>query len=213
MIASLMVALSLLSILVFFQILPVPFLNDFSRPEDVVEADGVPCFPEGSTPSDPSTIHATVLNATGRPGLAGSIASALEAQGVVIDSTGNYQGQYYGSVKLTAGRSQVVNAYTLARVFQDSTVRYALSDANSVTIIIGERFSDLPSNEDVAHLLSSETPLKQAENCKVLPPIDEEEAPAEDTEGGTEEGAEDGTSEEGTGEGAEEGAPEETEAQ
>ena len=179
-IAAIMVALSLLSILVFTGILPTPFFNDFSQGKEEARAGEVPCFPEGSEPASLDGIHATVLNATGRPGLANSIAQSLEEQGVTIDATGNYEGQFYGTVKLTAGRSQVVAAYTLARAFTDSTVRYAPSDPTSVTIILGERFTDLPSNEDVATLLSNTDPLKQAENCKAIPAEDGTEQPGEE---------------------------------
>ncbi|MDO5049162.1 MAG: LytR C-terminal domain-containing protein [Actinomycetaceae bacterium] len=166
---SIMAAVSLAALLVLSGILPVPFFGDFSKADEVVEADQVPCFPEGSAPANPEGIHVTIMNATGRPGLAGTVASSLEAQGVVIDGTGNYDGQYYGTVKLTAGKSQVINAYSLARVFDESTVRYAPSDPATVSIILGERFVDLPSTEEVAHLLSGEVPLKQDSKCKPIP--------------------------------------------
>lgn len=168
-IVSILAAVSLASLLVMSGIIRVPFFSEFSAADEVVEADQVPCFPEGSQPTNPEGIHVSVLNATGRPGLAGTVASSLEAQGVVIDATGNYQGQYYGTVKLITGDTQVVNAYTLARVFAESTVRYSTSDPDAITIVLGERFTDLPSTEEVAHLLSPEVPLTQDPKCKPLP--------------------------------------------
>lgn len=192
-IVSIMAALSLLSLLVFTGILPAPFFNEFSEGKEEVRAGEVPCFPEGSKPASLDGIHATVLNATGRPGLAHSIAESLEAQGVTVDATGNYEGQFYGTVKLTAGRSQVVAAYTLARAFTDSTVRYAPSDPASVTIILGERFTDLPSSEEVAALLSNTEPLKQVENCKLIPAEDETEQPGEEETSPSETGTEQAT--------------------
>lgn len=182
-----MVAVSLVSVLVFIGAIPTPFLNDFSKGEEAVKAGEVPCLPEGeNTPASPESMHVSVLNATGRPNLAGPIASALESLGVNIDNVGNYSGQYYGAVRLDAGRSQVVNAYTLARVFVDSTVRYVPSDPNSVTIIIGENFTDLPSSEEVSELLLSEQPLVQSDKCKALP--DAEDVPSQAPTDGSSEG-------------------------
>ena len=63
----------------------------------------------------------------------------------MIDATGNYQGQYYGTVKLITGDTQVVNAYSLARVFVDSTVRYSESDPESITLILGEVSTTFPA--------------------------------------------------------------------
>ncbi|MGI6786444.1 MAG: LytR C-terminal domain-containing protein [Gleimia sp.] len=172
-IVSILAAVSLASLLVMSGIIRVPFFSEFSAADEVVEADQVPCFPEGSQPTNPEGIHVSVLNATGRPGLAGTVASSLEAQGVVIDATGNYQGQYYGTVKLITGDTQVVNAYSLARVFAESTVRYSESDPESITLILGEGFNDLPSTDEITHLLSPEVPLEQDPKCKPLPQDDE----------------------------------------
>lgn len=177
-IVSVLAALSLASVLVLSGIVHIPFFDKFSASEDVVEADEVPCLPEGAAPVTAEGIHVTVLNATGRPGLAGSIASALESEGAVVDATGNYDGQYYGTVKLMAGKSQVVNAYSLARLFDESTVRYAPSDPPTITIILGERFTDLPSSDEVTRILQSTDPFQPVPKCHPLPDSDGE-APAQ----------------------------------
>ncbi|MDO5722535.1 MAG: LytR C-terminal domain-containing protein [Actinomycetaceae bacterium] len=161
---------SLFSVLVLVGLIPVPFFAEFEASANYVESGEVPCVPEGAKAAPLDGIVVKVLNATGEPGLAGTVGEKLAAHGVTLEEPGNYAGQFYGTVRIRAGASQVVNAYTLERLFPDASVRYTQSDSQVITIVLGEHFSSMLSDEEITALIESgDTELHSPKECKTVP--------------------------------------------
>lgn len=166
-----MAVVALLAILVLSSMVKIPFLSDFEASKDYVESGEVPCLPAGATAAPLDGIVVKVLNATGEPGLAGEIGERLAAHGVSLEEPGNYAGQFYGGARINAGASQIVNAYTLQRFFPDSTVRYTQSDSPIITIVLGDHFGSMMSEEDMKKLIDSgNKSLAAPSECKPVPP-------------------------------------------
>lgn len=170
-IAIIMAVAVLLSILVLSGLAKIPFLSEFEAAHDYAESGDVPCLPKDATAAPLDGIVVKVLNATGQPGLAGTIGERLAAHEVSIEEPGNYVGQFYGTVRINAGASQVVNAYTLQRFFPNSTVRFTQADSQIITIILGDHFEAMMPEEDMAKLIESgDQTLTAPKECKSVPP-------------------------------------------
>lgn len=154
--AVIMGVAALVSLLVLAGRVSIPFLSDFDQSEDYAKSGDVPCVPEGAQAVALDQITVKVLNATGQPGLAASIGDRLKAHGVTLEEPGNYSGQFYGTTQISAGSSQIVKAYTIARLFPEASVRYSESDSPYLTIILGDHFSDMVSDEEIKTLLESD---------------------------------------------------------
>lgn len=157
---------ALASLLVLAGRVSIPFLSDFESSTDYAKSGEIPCLPQGATAAPLDAITVKVLNATGQPGLAGAIGDRLAAHGVKLEEPGNYVGQFYGTAQINAGTSQVVNGYTIARFFPESSVRYTESDSPFLTIILGDHFYDmLPEDELTALIESDNTALTAPTEC------------------------------------------------
>ena len=167
-----MAVAGILSILVLSSLVKIPFFSEFEASEDHAESGDVPCLPKDAVAADLEGIVVKVLNATGSPGLAGTIGDRLAAHGVKLEEPGNYVGQFYGTVRINAGASQVVNAYTLQRFFPDSTVRFTQADSEIITIVLGDHFEAMMPEEDMAKLIESgNNTLTAPSECKPAPPV------------------------------------------
>lgn len=165
--------MSLFALLVLVKIIPVPFGNSFSQPEEFAVTGDVPCVPDDATAAGLEGIHVQILNATGRPGLAAAVGERLKAHGVTLDEPGNYSRQYYGAAMIIAGPTQVANAYSLARVFPDVTVNYNETAGDVITVVLGDHFGDMLTEEEIEPILSAgQTPLSNPKDCLPVNPDD-----------------------------------------
>ncbi|MDT3766619.1 LytR C-terminal domain-containing protein [Gleimia hominis] len=170
-IAVVMLAVTLISILVLAGTIRIPFISDFSESTEYVEKSGdVPCPPENAANVKLDGTKAVILNATSRSGLANSVQDALKSYGVKVTDTGNYVGQFYGATQITADADHVAQAYSLARVFPDAKVKFSASPNDKLTILLGENFSDmLPPEQAKTVLQDKNAQISKPENCKLLP--------------------------------------------
>lgn len=165
-----MAVTSLLAILVLSGLIRMPFGGDFTVSVEEAETGEIVCPPEGSKPVDLDGVKIKVYNATGRPGLAGTVGERLSTYGLAPEEPGNYAGQFYGTTRISASKSRIVQAYTISRLFPESSVRYDEADTDIVTIILGEHFSEmLPEVEAEKVMSAQDQPFVTPKNCKVAP--------------------------------------------
>lgn len=161
---------ALVAAAIYAQILPAPFDREFSAdPESdsagAPAADAQPCPPEGAEPRALDEITTNVFNATERAGLASTTAQELVAAGVVVNQQGNWGGgTYEGAVRIVAGSSGVVPAYSVARVFPSAQVTMDDRTDESVDIILGDAF-DAPLPPEEIGALDPSAPIAAPEEC------------------------------------------------
>lgn len=165
-----MAVTSLLAILVLSGLIQLPFGDDFTVSVEEAKTGEIVCPPEGSKPVDLEGVKIKVYNATGRPGLASTVGERLAAYGVTPEEPGNYAGQFYGTTRISASKSRVVQAYTIGRLFPESSVRYDEADTDLITIILGEHFSEMLPEAEAEKVMSDQgNPFVAPNNCKVSP--------------------------------------------
>lgn len=161
-----MAVLLVLSVLVCFGILPVPFFNSFSKAPQVASSGDVPCT-LSATPVTIEKITADVLNGAGTSGLAKEVADQLAERGVTIRNIGNISsGSYEGDIKITAGATGINSAYTLSRAFKDSEIIFDARTGSEVTVIVGKSYTGLIGASQFAEQATQ--PLTNRDNCKTV---------------------------------------------
>jgi hypothetical protein len=88
----------------------------------------------------PSTVRVDVLNGTGTTGLAGTVATALKAQGFGIGSVGNETGSVSSSV-VRHGPKSLAQARTVAAAVPGAVLQASDSIGDSVQLVIGPNYS------------------------------------------------------------------------
>lgn len=169
LIVGFMAITSLLAMLVLSGLLTLPGASDFTESTIEAEAGDVVCPPENATPTSLEGVRVKVLNATGRPGLAGAIGERLAKYGAAPEEPANFVGQFYGTTRLSAGKGHIEEAYTIARLFPDSSVRYDEASTDLITIVIGEHFSEMPEEAETDEIMENQDPLVAPENCSDIP--------------------------------------------
>lgn len=151
---------------VFLGILPPPFDADFtdtSTPE--VAEDITPCPPDGALPVAWPQITTNVYNGSSTTGLAGSIATSLQASGVLMVNVANYpNGSYDGATLLVTGVNGVASAYTLAAVFPGAVIQFdPLRTDTTVDVVAGAAYQ--PLLDPASNTPDPATPLTPREGC------------------------------------------------
>lgn len=160
---------SLLAVLVLSGLLTLPGISDFTESTVEAETGDVVCPPENASPASLEGVRVKVLNATGRPGLAGTVGERLAKYGAAPEEPGNFVGQFYGTTRLSAGKGHIEEAYTIARLFPDSSVRYDEASTDLITIVIGEHFSEMLDESETDEIMEKQEPFEVPENCSVIP--------------------------------------------
>lgn len=147
----------------------MPFGDDFTVSVEEAKTGDIVCPLDGSKPVTLDGVKIKVYNATGRPGLAGTVGERLAAYGVAPEEPGNYAGQFYGTTRISASKTRITQAYTISQAFPESSVRFDEANTDIITIILGEHFSEMMSESDVDKAFMSTEPFAAPKNCKVAP--------------------------------------------
>ena len=157
---TILLALGLVSVAVWFGAVPAPFDVAFVTPEDSVPAQ--PCPPEDARPIPYGEITASVLNGTTRSGLAAATASELETRGISIDEQANAPAKYSGATLITTGDAGLVAAYTVAAIFPGAVIELDTREDATIDIILGSEFESV---QPAGGLLDPDQPFAQPAGC------------------------------------------------
>lgn len=155
---------------VYTGVLPAPFLSrEFSSPppdEAAAALPDAPCPPDGTLPTPYAAVQVTVLNASGRTGLAGQTATGLTARGFVVVTTGNYPAPLTETARIYFGESGLAAAYTLAGQLDAPVLVLDTRAEPTVDLVLGEGFTALV--DPAAVVLDPAAPLVGVAGCVPL---------------------------------------------
>lgn len=178
MVAVLAVA-GLGSAAVYTGVVSVPFLDrDFSTPEPEAVADvpAAPCPPDGTLPLAYASVQVTVLNGSGRTGLAGETATALTGRGFAVLTTGNSPDRLELPARITFGEAGLAAAYTLAAQLDQPLLQLDQRTDGTVDLVVGAPFAGLLDPATV--VLDPAVPLTGVAGCVPLEEARAEALPA-----------------------------------
>lgn len=142
-------------------LIPIPFLNDFSKKVQYAVVGDVPC-PVGTTPLKPENIKISVLNGTNIDKLASKAGDALKSLKFQVTKVSNADStDYEDSALILTPAKQVDAAYTVGLAIPNSTVK--ISEVNQITVIIGKKNDPIISNTDFKEILKR--PLSSPKSC------------------------------------------------
>ena len=168
--ATFLALLVIICLLVWSNILPVPYDPDFSSDKDDREKVVQPCPLSEAKTTDVSTIPVNVYNGSDQTGLATGVADLLSDSGLTVANTTDWpKGEYEGEIELTTSQAGLANAYTLARVFTGTVVVQIdeTQDASdpTVSVVLGNDFkNEMLSAAEVAQIKAGE-PLTAPSPC------------------------------------------------
>lgn len=151
-IGAIMAALVLLNTLFWTGLVPFPFFREFSR--EAAPTYTIPCIDAGTSPVDLASINARVFNASDTAGLAKEVTEKLQAQGVTVDVTGNWESdqQVKESTLLFTNTGTISQAYTLRAFFPGSKVVFDKTMSDGVVdVVLGDGWTEMaaaPNNKD-----------------------------------------------------------------
>lgn len=151
-----------------------------------------PCVPANTLPVAYGDIAVTVLNATSRPGLAGSVGDLLGQRGFVIAGTDNFSIKLRGVGRINFGAQGVAAAYTLYAHVPGAALVYDNRTDASIDLAVGSGFSKLEDLDLVP--LAADEPLKPMAGCVPLAEAVPADAPDRTT---VTDGDDDGSEEQG----------------
>ena len=162
--------LVIICLLVWLNILPVPYDPDFSSAKDDKEQVTQPCLPPDAKTTDVSAIPVNVYNGSDQTGLATGVADLLSDSGLTVADTTDWpKGEYDGEIELTTSQAGLANAYTLSKVFTGTVVVQIdeTQDATDPTVgvVLGNDFkNEMLSAAEVAQIKSGEA-LSAPSDC------------------------------------------------
>lgn len=168
--ATFLALLVIICLLVWSNVLPVPYDPDFSSDKDDREKVVQPCPLSEAKTTDVSTIPVNVYNGSDQTGLATGVADLLSDSGLTVANTTDWpKGEYEGEIELTTSQAGLTNAYTLARVFTGTVVVQIdeTQDASdpTVSVVLGNDFkNEMLSAAEVAQIKAGE-PLTAPSPC------------------------------------------------
>ena len=162
--------LVIICLLVWLNILPVPYDPDFSSAKDDKEQVTQPCLPPDAKTTDVSAIPVNVYNGSDQTGLATGVADLLSDSGLTVADTTDWpKGEYDGEIELTTSQAGLANAYTLSKVFTGTVVVQIdeTQDATDPTVgvVLGNDFkNEMLSAAEVAQIKPGEA-LSAPSDC------------------------------------------------
>jgi hypothetical protein len=132
------------------------------EPTPTDAAKGFPCPPVGAFPVPYASVTINVLNTTGRSGLAGATATALEERGFLIGTTDDAE-PYDGVARITFGLTGVTAAYTVKAQFPEAQLVMTGSKDKAVNVALGTKYSALQPIDKVG--LDGAIPLVVPAGC------------------------------------------------
>lgn len=145
--------------------LALPFGDEFARTVKYAELGDTPCPTEGARPQSTAGVKLQILNTTSTPGLAGDVAAYFTELGYQIASTDNAP-LYRGGALIEAGPRGVDAAYTVARYLGDDVrIRLNQTEDKTVTVMLGEQFSGVPTTEETEQIQATTFALVPQSGC------------------------------------------------
>ena len=150
--------LVIICLLIWANILPVPYDPGFSSEKDDKEKLVQPCPLAEAKTTDVSTIPVNVYNGSDQTGLATGVADVLSDSGLTVANTTDWpKGEYDGEIQLTTSQAGLANAYTLSRVFTGDTVVQIDETQDpsdlTVSVVLGNDFkNEMLSAAEVAQI-------------------------------------------------------------
>lgn len=126
------------------------------------ESTGLTCPEPGALPLPPKSVTVTVLNGTGRGGLAGDITEQLAERGFAVGDAGNTK-KSSGAAMVVYGPKGYLAAQTVRAQVPDATLTLDEREDESVDLLLGNGFSELVEQKDAAAAL--EKPVEIPEGC------------------------------------------------
>ena len=167
-ILAVMIIAVAVSLLVSLGILPAPNPG-FSRPKSTATYVPQPCPPDGAKTVDVTTLTVNVYNGSESVGLATTVQQELQEAGLTVASASDWPGGIYnGEVQILSSKGSLTNAYSLAQVFPNSTVKIdeSLSDDDAtVSVVLGKEYLQNALNADEIKLLGSDKPITAPSDC------------------------------------------------
>lgn len=126
------------------------------------EATGLTCPEPGAVPLPPTSVTVTVLNGTGRSGLAGDITAQLAERGFAVGDAGNTK-KASGAATVVYGPKGYLAAQSVQAQVPDAALQLDEREDETVDLLLGNGFSTLVKQKDATAAL--EKPVEIPEGC------------------------------------------------
>lgn len=162
---------SIVAILILTGLIKFPYYNTFNKVEHYAEKGSVVCLAQDTKAVSLENVPVKVFNGTSRPGLADTVGKTLAAVGLDFKDKANYNGVFYGTVRIIADQAHQIQAYSLARLFDEANVVYNPDITDSLHVVIGDGFIEMRDIETLKKIAAdtNET-LESPAKCLPLRP-------------------------------------------
>jgi len=126
------------------------------------ESTGLTCPEPGAVPLPPTSVTVTVLNGTGRGGLAGDITEQLAERGFAVGDAGNTK-KASGAATVVYGPKGYLAARSVQAHVPDAALQLDEREDETVDLLLGNGFSTLVKEKDATAAL--EKPVEIPEGC------------------------------------------------
>ena len=126
------------------------------------ESTGLTCPEPGAVPLPPTSVTVTVLNGTGRGGLAGDITEQLAERGFAVGDAGNTK-KASGAATVVYGPKGYLAARSVQAHVPDAALQLDEREDETVDLLLGNGFSTLVEQKDATAAL--EEPVEIPEGC------------------------------------------------
>ncbi|MFC7375273.1 LytR C-terminal domain-containing protein [Brachybacterium sp. GCM10030267] len=120
------------------------------------------CPEPGAVPLPAQEVTVTVLNGTGRTGLAGDVSEELAARGFALEDPGN-TGEAAGPATIVHGPDGYLAAQSLSAQVPDATLTMDSREGAAVDLLLGDGFAGL--EEEATASAAAEEPVEMPEGC------------------------------------------------
>ncbi|MCS4484731.1 LytR C-terminal domain-containing protein [Gleimia sp. 6138-11-ORH1] len=164
---------SLVAVLILVGFIKFPYYNTFNKVQRFAEPGSIVCIPKDTAVVPLEGVPIKVFNGTSRPGLADQVGSALQGVGLDFQEKANYSGTFFGGVRIVTNGKQLAQAYSVARLFENSHVVYDPNVVGPLHVIVGDAFSEMKSAEELKKLVAQENVILESyPKCLPLNPKD-----------------------------------------
>lgn len=154
----------LLSIAVASGTIGGPFQREFTGSEEKHGSGIVPCAPPDAVGVPYPELDVRIFNGSELSGLARLLGENFTERGIK-NNTGDFDGEYSGSVLITSGIEGVPHAYTLARLFKDPVINVDARPGTIVDLVLGKNITSMVEQSAV-EAIPADAKLKSLPNCK-----------------------------------------------
>nr|WP_127843461.1 LytR C-terminal domain-containing protein [Actinomyces wuliandei] len=164
---SIMAGLVVIGLMVWTGLIPLSG-PAFSRDEATEAYTPPPCPPADSTTVDLTGLTINVYNGSETVGLAGTVETVLTDAGLTVDTADDWPEDYRGNVQIMVSQAGLVNGYSLAQIFPDSTVQIDTSldpSDETVSVVLGAEYAHTVLTADEIALVGSGQTIVPPSGC------------------------------------------------